>query len=228
MITLCHAKCWIVQLSEQDSGLTLPQIQWGFHGNIIIYPQQPQRVATILPPSVEEITNPICIIFVGSSSPSYKWLHKKAKPLAVHGHKHLTLSMQKLITYDVLNSLLANDLLPFHVEHVPSNVDGYPLTSWYDIGSSTSNLHQKQVPPDTEVAFQKLIISDVDGHASSNELRTAALRHVQKKKVVISNDVNPENEFINLQLFPKIYLTLFPFGIGGLEDCSHREPVSLK
>ena len=42
MIALCHAKCWIVQLSEQDSGLTLPKTQWGFHGNIIIYPQQPQ------------------------------------------------------------------------------------------------------------------------------------------------------------------------------------------
>ncbi|KAF8232998.1 hypothetical protein L208DRAFT_1559161, partial [Tricholoma matsutake] len=27
MIALCHARCWIVQLSEQDSNLTFPQTQ---------------------------------------------------------------------------------------------------------------------------------------------------------------------------------------------------------
>ncbi|KAF8233578.1 hypothetical protein L208DRAFT_1266036, partial [Tricholoma matsutake] len=62
-------------------------------------------------------------------------------------------------------------------------------------------------------------------------LRAVALRHVQKKKgsyFKLPHDMNPENEFINPQLFPKIYSTLFPFGIGGLEDCSHKEPVSLK
>jgi hypothetical protein len=77
MVALCRAKCWIVQLSEQDDhdpDHTFPHIQRGFHGNIIIYPQQPQQIATILPPSVEQITSPICVIFVGSSPPSHEWL----------------------------------------------------------------------------------------------------------------------------------------------------------
>jgi hypothetical protein len=43
MIALCWSKCWIVQLSEQDhSDLTSPHAQQGLHGNIIIYPQEPQ------------------------------------------------------------------------------------------------------------------------------------------------------------------------------------------
>ncbi|KAF8227481.1 hypothetical protein L208DRAFT_1174218, partial [Tricholoma matsutake] len=122
MIALCHAKCWIVQLSEQDSNLTFAQSQRGFHGNIIIYPQQPQRVATTLPPSVQEITSPICVIFVGSSPPSREWLHEKAKPLAVCAHKvrdaliwlkaHNLLYTDININYNVLNSLPTNDLLP--------------------------------------------------------------------------------------------------------------------
>ncbi|KAF8218406.1 hypothetical protein L208DRAFT_1068099, partial [Tricholoma matsutake] len=45
--------------------LSFPQNQCGFHGNIIIYPQSAQKIAMMLPPSIEEITLPICIIFVG-------------------------------------------------------------------------------------------------------------------------------------------------------------------
>ena len=67
MIALCRAKCWIVQLSEQDSDLTSLQNQQGFHSNIIIYPQQSQKIASMLLPSIEEVISPICVIFVGFS-----------------------------------------------------------------------------------------------------------------------------------------------------------------
>ena len=81
MIALCCVKSWIVQLTEQDSDLTSPQNQCGFHRNIIIYPQQPQKIANILPPSVEEVTSPICVIFVQSSLPSASGSVKKQNPL---------------------------------------------------------------------------------------------------------------------------------------------------
>ena len=41
----------------------------------------------MLPPSIEEVVSPICVIFVGSSPPSTEWLCDKAKPLAVHADK---------------------------------------------------------------------------------------------------------------------------------------------
>ncbi|KAF8226030.1 hypothetical protein L208DRAFT_1304229, partial [Tricholoma matsutake] len=238
MIALCRSKCWIVQLSEQDhSDLTSPHVQRGFHGNIIIYPQEPQQVATVLPPSIEEITSPICVIFVGSKPPSREWLRDKAKPLAVRGDKvrqalvwfktHNLLYHGIEINYNVLNTLLTNDLLPFHIEHVLPSEDEDPLTSQYDISSSsTSDVHPQPVPADAEIAFQKLVISDVEGHASLNELKAAALRHVQKKKgsyLKLPHGMSPENEFMNPQLFPKIYPTLFPFGIGGFEDPARKE-----
>jgi hypothetical protein len=37
-------------------------------GHIIIYPQRPEWIATILPPTIDDIVTPICVIFVGSSS----------------------------------------------------------------------------------------------------------------------------------------------------------------
>jgi hypothetical protein len=48
MIALCHAKCWIIQLSEQHSDVAFPHNQQGFHGNIIIYPQPSQKIASML------------------------------------------------------------------------------------------------------------------------------------------------------------------------------------
>ncbi|KAF8237218.1 hypothetical protein L208DRAFT_1248997 [Tricholoma matsutake] len=225
MIALCCAKCWIVQLSEQASDITFPQNQWGFHGNIIVYPQQSQKITSMLPPSIEEVVSPICVIFVGSSPPSAEWLCDNAKPLAVHADKS-----DIEIDHNVLNSLLENGILPFHIEHVLPNVNGDVLTSCYD---ATQSAHQNQspLPPDAQITFQKLLISDMDGHASSNELRAAALRHVQKKKggfLKLPHDPIPENEFVNPKLFPKIYPTLFPFGIGGFEDQTQKQPISLK
>jgi hypothetical protein len=75
------------------------------------------------------------------------------------------------------------------------------------------------------------VISDVDGHASLNELCAAAFRHIQKKKggyLKLPHDSTPENEFVNLKLFPKMYPTLFPFGLGGFKDQTQKQPISLK
>ena len=179
IIALCHAKCWIIQLSEQASDVTSPHNQWGFHGNIIIYPQQSQKIASILPPSIEEIVSPICVIFVGSSPSSAQWLCDKARPLAVCADKvqqaliwlkeHNPLYSDIQINDNVLNSLPENGILPFHIEHVLPNVNGDVLTSRNDATPPVSP-DQPPISCDAEIAFQKLVISDVDGHALSNEL----------------------------------------------------------
>ena len=83
MIAHCHSKCWIVQLKEENSDLVVPTTQRGLKGHIIVYPQRPDAIITSLPPTIEEITAPICVVFVGSSLPSTEWLQEKAKPLTV-------------------------------------------------------------------------------------------------------------------------------------------------
>ncbi|KAJ7653749.1 hypothetical protein B0H17DRAFT_957348 [Mycena rosella] len=83
MIALCQSKCWIIQLKENQV-LVLQSTQHGIKGHIIIYPQRPSEVAHILPLSVEDITAPVCVLFVGSAAPNPEWLHEHAKPLAVN------------------------------------------------------------------------------------------------------------------------------------------------
>lgn len=70
MIARRRCRCWIIQLKEENQDLVLVSIQGGIKGHVIIYPQQPLQIENILPPSIEEITSPVCVLFVGSSPPS--------------------------------------------------------------------------------------------------------------------------------------------------------------
>ncbi|KAJ6525872.1 hypothetical protein DFH09DRAFT_850352, partial [Mycena vulgaris] len=62
-IARCRSKCWIIQLKEENQDLVLATTQHGIKGHIIIYPQQPSKIAQILPSSIEEITSPVCVVF---------------------------------------------------------------------------------------------------------------------------------------------------------------------
>ena len=76
-----------------------------------------------------------------------------------------------------------------------------------------------------------VILTDVEGSAPANELRAAAVRHVKQKGrgyVEITHEPTPINEFFNPEMFPMMYPTLFPYGIGGFEDNRRSAPVSLK
>ena len=229
-------KCSIFNLCESKRRCVSPISQTAFRGHIIIYPQNPSSVASFLPPPIEEITSLICILFV--SKPTLKWLHEKAKPLAVRAGKvrdaliwlkrHNILYKDIILNENVLHLLPDDGVLPFYIEHVSGSHDQDSLTSTYDNVRSVHNEHDHSKDP---IPFEKLIIADVEGHVNSNELRLAALKHIQKKEgsfLTIPHGPNPENEFGNPLLFPKMYPTLFPYGIGGFEEESRKHKISLK
>lgn len=240
MIALCRAKSCIVQLKEENNSAVNPVNQRGFKGHIIIYPQRPERLASVLPPTIEDVITPICVIFVGSSPPTAKWLQEKAKPLSVRREKvrnaliwlqkHNTLYKNITIDQTRLDKLPFDAVLPFHIQHVLPNDAQDGLTSRYD---NTTNLETDLTEPqvDMQVPFQNVVITDIDGHAPPNELRAAAVQHIKKKGgayVQIPHDPEPVNEFANPKLFPCMYPTLFPYGIGGFEDDNRISKLSFK
>jgi len=240
MIARCRAKCWVVQLNETEETLSLPITQREIKGHIIIYPQHPQHIATVLPPSVDKIITPVCVLFVGSKPPSREWLHKKAKPLSVRQEKvrkalvwlkaHNHLYKDIVIDHEMLNSLHQEQILPFHVEHVLNNDASHTLTSHYD---PSINLAEgiRNNAQNNDIHFDNVVITDVDAHAPAHELRAAAVRHVKKKGgayLQIPHDPEPVNEFNNPYLLPMCYPTLFPYGIGGFEDEHRTVTLSFK
>jgi hypothetical protein len=80
-------------------------------------------------------------------------------------------------------------------------------------------------PPSTDINFESVVVTDLKGHESSSVLRKAAAHHLKKpggNYIELRHDPEPVNEFNNPDLFPLIYPTLFPYGIGGTEDKRRR------
>ena len=81
------------------------------------------------------------------------------------------------------------------------------------------------------IAFENAVISDVQGSATSNKLRAAAFRHMKMKGkgyIQVTRESQAINEFNNPAMLPMCYPTLFPYGIGGSDDCDRPNPISLK
>ncbi|KAH7909211.1 hypothetical protein BJ138DRAFT_1011307, partial [Hygrophoropsis aurantiaca] len=238
MIARCRAKSWIIQLKEEDNQCTVPNAQRGMKGHVIIYPQEPSRIASMLPPTMEDIVTPICVIFIGSSPPTAEWLKAKARPLIVRKErvrdalkwlKANNLHYKDItINHDMLDDLDDEQLLPVHIEHVCSSEADDVLTSRYD--SADVNLSSNEEPP-IAINFQNVVVTDVDGNAPSHQLRAAALRHVRKQGtgyIEVPHGAAAVNEFNNPALFPMIYPTLYPYGLGGFEDSARSAKLSLK
>lgn len=239
MIALSRAKCWIVQLKERDTDVDLPFSQRALRGHVIVYPQNPDTVARVLPPSIEDIVTPICVIFIGSSPPTQEWIRKKARPLTVRADRvraalvwlkaNNPLYQDITINEPVLTALASGAELPIHVEHILPQKAQDVLQSRYDVFDDQPS--EGETTNNDEIPFENVVIADVDGHASSNELRAAAMRHLKDHGggyIEIPHDAHPVNEFKNKDLFPMMYPTLFPYGIGGVEDCSRTTKLSFE
>ena len=234
-IARARAKSWIVKLQETEGGPALPTTQRGFKGHTIIYPQEPEHLATMLPPPVDEVLSFICIIFVGSSKPTKEWLRTKAKPLVVRREKVYNalrwLKDNNPVYKDIeiaaenLESLPDEDVLNYHIEQVAPDDAQETLVSRYDNGSDAH-----EPCPDLTL-FDSVVISDVDAHTPTSQLAAAAVRHMKTKGkpfLQVGHGSKPMNEFCNTDLFPMLYPTLFPYGCGGFEDKNREKPISLK
>ncbi|KAJ7020685.1 hypothetical protein C8F04DRAFT_974022 [Mycena alexandri] len=182
MVALCRAKCWIIQLREDDSDGNVPFAQRGVRGHIIVYPQRPSAIAKTLPPSLSDVTTPICVVFVGSKPPTAEWLKDKVKPLTVRKERVMDALAWLKIHNHLYRDVPDEAILPFHIQHVIPNTGIDITTSDYVPGSSQPaipNLADILSPPPSTIPFQSVVITDVDGNAPPNELRSAALRWAQ-------------------------------------------------
>ncbi|KAJ7509300.1 hypothetical protein B0H11DRAFT_1691836, partial [Mycena galericulata] len=245
MIALCRAKCWIIQRRDDESDSSMPTSQRGVRGHIIVYHQKPSAVATTLPPSLEDITTPICVIFVGSTP---EWLRNKASPLIARKEKVMNvlawLKVHNHLYRDILVNSTALDALedvaipPFHIQHIIPSAGIDATTSDYIPGPSqpvsnpaVPDIPDIRQPARSVVPFQTVVVADVDGNTPSHVLRSAAISHMRKagsNYVEIPHDRLPANEFNNPDLFPMIYPTLFPYGLGGFENNKRRTPFGFK
>ncbi|THU84822.1 hypothetical protein K435DRAFT_686827, partial [Dendrothele bispora CBS 962.96] len=250
MIARCRNKAWIVKLHDNglepafdahnvtgiNEGSSNAILQRGVKGHIIVYPQNPTSVLDLLPPPLEDMCTAACVIFVGSHPPSQDWLREKATPLIFRKEKlqralewlrtHNPLYRDVRINQAFLDGLQDEEILPVRIEHV------YPDSSTSVVNSSyDNNAGRDDGPDDSAVAFERVVVSDVSGNESSTVLKRAASKHVRQKQgsyVRLPHGSQPASEFDNQSLFPMMYPTLFPYGLGGIGLPERLVPVSMK
>jgi len=236
IVSRCRAKMCIVKLQDRSDDVDLPTVQRGVKGHIIVFPQHPENLPDVMPPSISDIISPICIIFCGSTIPTPQWLKEKARPLVVrrevvlHALRwlcvHNVLYHNVIIDLDRISALPDNDVLSYHIEQVEASTAARTLVSRYDL----SNGHSTEPSPDNSVQFESVLITDIDANSPSYKLKAAALQHAKRggSFIQIPHDPNPVNEFSNPAMFPMLYPTLFPYGIGGFENRCRFIPIGFE
>ena len=185
IVSRCRAKACIVKLQDYNDNVDLPTVQRGMKGHIIVFPQHPENLPNVMPPEINDIISPICIIFCGSTVPTMQWLKEKAHPLVVRRevvlkalvwlrtHNHLYENV--IIDEHRIAALPVDDVLDYHVECIEPSTAAQTLVSRYDISGSS----QTDPPPDNTVTFESVLITDVDANSPSSQLKAAALRHAK-------------------------------------------------
>lgn len=129
---------------------------------------------------------------------------------------------------EVLENLEDEHVLPVHMEHIVVDQASDLLTSHYDTSS------QDTIPSKNDykgAAFKDVVVSDVDQNSTAKEQQIVALRHLHLKgsmHLSVPHGSHPVNEFNNLFLFPLIYPTLFPYGLGGFDHPKWQTRLSMQ
>lgn len=205
VIARCRAKVCIIQLKAEDTDIVLPNTQRGMRGHVVIYPQKPDTLLSVLPPRMEDACTPICVVFVGSKRPSQEWLRRHARPLIVRRERiraallwlkaHSALYRDIVLDEQSLNAFPANDILPVHIELMSDANTADILTSRYDV-SSPSTEHNSKVDA-SQTIFDSVVVTDLTSDATINQMRAAAMKHMKMKGggfVQIPHDDTPANE----------------------------------
>ncbi|PPQ81895.1 hypothetical protein CVT24_009316 [Panaeolus cyanescens] len=236
MIAPCRAKTTVVQLTEIEGRQAASVAQRALKGNVIIFPQDPSQIARSLPIPPHDMAKHVCIVFIGSSKPSREWILTKAKPLLIRPDvirraliwlkRHNPLYRDILIDFQLLTTLPAETKLPVDIHRYDNVASFVKFTSDYD---PSSNVRTNDPVFEDNITFERTCIPEGTDLTSPSQMRTAAAVHLKNggSFLPIAHGDQPSNEFVNPSLFPRIYPTLYPYGVGGFENSMRSVPLSM-
>ena len=128
-----------------------------------------------------------------------------------------------------MNQIEGEGGLPYHVEYVEDEQLSTSTVSTYVAKPDVVPLDHG-LDPLGNIPFENVVISDLAESATSAEMHSAALRHLRTGKpfFLYGHGPSPEPDYHNTNLFPLLYPTLYPFGVGGFEDNRRFPAISMK
>ncbi|KAF8331064.1 uncharacterized protein EI90DRAFT_2920895, partial [Cantharellus anzutake] len=248
LIARRHAKTWIIHLQDDgsptshttgpSSSSTLSTAQRAFKGHVIVFPAQPESLSPFLPPSLEDVITPMCVVFVGITTPSKDWLLNNARPLIVRREK-VRAALQWLLTHNPLysdvildekelNRIPLTDVAPVPIHTQP------PTMATLAPGARYDNVEIPLTEDPLTAVLQNMVVTDLHMRdVNTAQITAAALNHLKRSNgdigahIQVRHGAEPINHYSDPHLLPLLYPTLFPYGIGGYHR-NRRASLSLE
>ncbi len=249
-----HNTCVIKLQSPFRSSSTA---QSALKGNAITFPQNVPNIASSLPLAMSTLCDTIKVIFIGSRMPTRDQARKILTVRRQKVFNALQWLRQNNILYknisinvENLNDLPNNDipepLWATREEHSNINElvderEGYVADPLIEAGGHGEQVDLGIIPMSVsgvlDVNGTSITSEDINYHLlqrlranSSRSSVTLVGKDLNDDNVVymIPHGNKPANEYLNPNLLPGLYPTLFPYGLGGLEDSSRPVKVSIK
>ena len=248
---ICAIYCTTAHITRlfQSSDPSQPKV---FHGNTCAHDMNIVSTASVLPRTPADVTGLLSMIFVGPGKFNPKQLGtvfrvRKAKIWAfllwLKHHNRLYANVP--LNPDIIQLYPNNDIIPGLADRV---VEDHELDAKRVFHEETAGfedhpatlVHQDNDVPSSDddsspVTFvEKMGVSDPDSVKISGRAFTAsALRNLiphssSGPDLIIHRGSQAINEYNNPDLFPGMYPTLFPYGIGGFEDKKRLTPLSFQ
>lgn len=235
-VGLRKGKCCIIHLNGDSNVLKSPISQRGLRGHVIIYPKKLGCMANVLPPPMDDVVTPICVVFVGSSPPTKEWLLKSAKPLVIRREKvrnalvwlkeNNPLYKDVCIDHELLDTYEHEFVAPVHiiVRDAEEDDNAYGATNGASEIRST-------LPEGLELAFDSAIVTDLQGkEVTPQQMTMSALQHLKSGGgfLQIPHESEPTNTYEDYDAFPAMFPTLFPYGVFGFERPEQPHKLNMK
>jgi hypothetical protein len=219
-------------------------------GNVCVHPQPTVSTANILPLLPQDINEMIAVIFTSSLNKMPENIARhvfRVRKRVIHDflvHMHATNPLYKDVTIqeEYLNMYPEDGALPgIHervvVNQVPnaSEIFEEETAAFEPHPASDSNKSVSEPTSESsdKVHIEHMGIYDSDGKSESCRfLKASALRELAPSErpshLVVPRSPEALSEYANPTLFPKMFPSLFPLGIGGFDDTSRKVPIGFR
>ncbi|CAF3469515.1 unnamed protein product, partial [Rotaria sp. Silwood2] len=231
-----HSSC-VIKLCSITSDASLAQS--ALKGNVITFPQNLSDIAKQLPLSVDELHHTIKIIFVGKTIPSKDQLRsiltvrrEKIRTALIWLHRNNILYNNIDINHLLIDTLPTNEI-PDCLWNTMSFLNQTETSDMERSGYVNNDINPNELCLNGVVPLNMSALIDTNATSISSK----DIRHNLKLRTNITNEITntddniyvvphepyPVNEYFNTSFLPGLYPTLFPFGVGGVEN--ERRPV---
>ncbi|KIM34734.1 hypothetical protein M413DRAFT_80124, partial [Hebeloma cylindrosporum] len=201
--------------------------------NAIMFTNPTVKVYKTLPPSRQELSEVLAVVFIGPANPTEEDF--KRTPMFVRRNKVAdALEWLKLNHSDYASLNISKDNLDtYEEEGIPVVVDykRSDVNEGNKIPSAMSK-HDMEEEEGTEDGPCPFTIHGLTGpeyaKMSMQTLKLKALQHLENrgKTLKVGHDETPQSMYDNPQIYPQMFPWLFPYGLGGLTQAVHKKKLS--